>query len=288
VERVRELIETALVGRTLDSAALGNYRYGRRLSALPGVAIVEICSYVLLPAFSRIAPDRSRFRSTFLKSISWIWLAAAPATGFLIAVGEPLVVTLLGPPWRDAGVVLVTASGFCLARAISAVASESIKASGRTRLLKWVMLVDIVSALGLLIALLPFGLVGIGLSISVSSMLSAGTALMLAIPIVGVRVADVGMRLAAPAISTFVAVMCVAPLEHFAIRSDERPVLVGISLLALDAAIFVCAYLLVIWLVARETAQEIMLAVRRTLRRATQAGRTQQGCLGGKEGEPSE
>jgi len=62
VERIREVIETVVVGRGLSESALGQYRYGRRMAMLPGVAIVQICSYVLFPAFSRIAGDAGERR----------------------------------------------------------------------------------------------------------------------------------------------------------------------------------------------------------------------------------
>lgn len=55
VDRGRELVETALVGRLLQETALGHYRYGRRLATLPGTAGHRS---LLLRAVPDVLPDR--------------------------------------------------------------------------------------------------------------------------------------------------------------------------------------------------------------------------------------
>ena len=88
VDSGRELVETALVGRVLSPTALGHYRYGRKLATLPGAAVIEVFSYVLFPAFSRIAEDAVRFRTAFLRALAMIWCAACPLAGLLVASGS--------------------------------------------------------------------------------------------------------------------------------------------------------------------------------------------------------
>ena len=39
------------------------------LGALPEIAVIDVGSYVLFPAFSRLAGDRERFCSAFLRAL---------------------------------------------------------------------------------------------------------------------------------------------------------------------------------------------------------------------------
>jgi PST family polysaccharide transporter len=186
VNRARDLLETAVVGGALNSTALGYYRYGRRLGALPEMAVIEVGSYVLFPAFSRLAGDPIRFRSAFLRALQVLWCLMAAVAFFIVAVGEPLVTVLLGEKWRGAGVMLVALAGIGPGVALMAVGMESIKGVGRTRLLHWVTLVTTALGIGLLFVLLPFGVAGVGLALSISSRVVGVLSLLLARPLAGV------------------------------------------------------------------------------------------------------
>ena len=138
-------------GGELSPAALGHYRYGRRLATLPGTAIIEVFSYVLFPAFSRIAatPRGSGPRSC----------ARWPDLVRRLPAGRPddrhrgaARVLLLGEQWRGAGVALVAMAGFGPGVAMSAVGTEAIKGFGRSRLLNWLTLTSVVAGVGLLVA----------------------------------------------------------------------------------------------------------------------------------------
>ena len=81
VEDVRDLVQQALIGRRLDIAAAGQYRYGRRIGNLPGQAIIQVASYVLFPAFARLAADIERFKHGFLRSLRMLWAGSTPVRG---------------------------------------------------------------------------------------------------------------------------------------------------------------------------------------------------------------
>ena len=136
-ERGREMFEQVLVGRGLGTADLGQYRYAYRIASLPSVAVIQICGYVLFPAFSRISGDGVRFREAFLRALGWIWFAALPAGALLIVVGQPVVVLLLGEEWRPAGAATAAMAGIGLGTALTSVGWEAIKGAGRSSLLNW-------------------------------------------------------------------------------------------------------------------------------------------------------
>jgi len=80
VNRARDLFETSIVGGALSATALGHYRYRRRLCSVPEMAIIEVGTYVLFPAFCRIAGDPQRFRAAFLRALRVLWCLAMPAS----------------------------------------------------------------------------------------------------------------------------------------------------------------------------------------------------------------
>lgn len=165
---IRDMVQTAVTGRRLGATALGHYRYGNRLGMLPGFALVEIASYVLFPAFSRMADQPERLRAAFLRSLTWIWFAAVPVAALVIAIGEPVVVVLLGEPWRGAGVFLVAMAGYGVGLALQSVATEVIKARGRSSLFHWTSALELLLGIGLILLLIPYGLVGVGIAVSVT------------------------------------------------------------------------------------------------------------------------
>ncbi|MDF3303689.1 oligosaccharide flippase family protein [Rhodococcus sp. T2V] len=268
VTRVRDAVELMLIGHRLTDSAIGNYRYGRRIAMFPGLAIVQICSCVLFPAFSRIAEDPLRFRQAFLRALGWVWVAAMPMAAVLAAVGEPLTVVLLGEPWRTAGVALVAMSGFGLGEAMNSVSAESMKGAGRADRINWMIVAGLLSGIPLLVLLLPFGLAGVGLAISVSAVVVGVTGLVLARPIVGVSFADITRRMLPPTIASLLAYALIAPLEHFVMHSDQLPTAVGLGVIALEGLGFLVVYLGALRVVAPTTTAEIGQAITRALRRS--------------------
>jgi O-antigen/teichoic acid export membrane protein len=262
VDSGRELVETALVGRVLSPTALGHYRYGRKLATLPGVAVIEVFSYVLFPAFSRIAKDAERFRAVFLRALAMIWCAACPLAGLLVAIGEPLVVVLLGERWRPAGALLVAMAGFGPGVAMSAVGTEAIKGYGRPRLLNWLTLASAVLGVGLLVALLPLGLVGVGLAVSLDSLVVGLLALLLARRVVAVSLGDLTRALVPPLLATALAVGAIGALERLLLCSDDRHPAFGVALLLGESVAFAGVFALGMFVCVPAQTTTLVRAVR--------------------------
>lgn len=243
VNRARDMLETAIVGGALNAAALGCYRYGRRLGALPEVAVVDVASYVLFPAFARLAGDAQRLRSAFRRALQVLWCLTVPVACLIIAVGEPAVVVLLGEKWRGAGIMLVALAGIGPGVAMMAVGMESIKGVGHTRLLHWVTIVSTALGLGLLFALLPLGLAGVGLAMSLSSLAAGVLSLLLARRQAGVTVGELTRLLLPPVLVAAVPAAGVGLLEHLLLHIDERPLVLAAPILAVEATgyLAVCA-----------------------------------------------
>lgn len=261
--RIHSMIESVVVGRGLSQTDLGYYRYGQRVSMIPVSAIIEVGAVALFPAFSRIAGDAERLRPAFLRALKWAMLGAAAMSALMVALGEPAVVVLFGDKWRDAGVVVIAMAGLGVGKAIISVSEEAIKGAGRTQRLNWYTAVEVAVGIGLLLALIgPLGLVGVGLSVSITALVVAVTCLYLAKPIVGFGWgAVVGSVLPQIVCAAGAGAVCAA-LEHLLLHSDARPAVLGVVLLALDALVFAVMYLALLWLFVRDDARAIVHLMR--------------------------
>jgi PST family polysaccharide transporter len=226
-ERVRESLEAAIVGRVLGTAALGQFRYAFRIGSLPAGAIIQSCSFVLFPAFSRISGDRQRLRHAFLRALGWLWFAALPIAALMILEGEQLVVLLLGEQWRPAGVATEAMSGLGLGLAVLSVAAEAIKGAGKSALLMWLAAVHLVVGLPMVLLLLPYGLVGVAIALSVTHLVLAAVSVVLARPIVGVSFRELGACLLPSMLSAVIALCVVLPLKYFLFRTGDMSLLRG-------------------------------------------------------------
>src|SRR5574337_144633 len=249
-ERSRDLVQQVLVGRAFGTAGLGQFRYGFRIALLPGLAVLQICGYVLFPAFSRISGDGTRFRQAFLRALGWIWLAALPVGALLLAVGQPVVVLLLGEKWRAAGAAASAMAGIGLGAALSSVAAEAVKGAGRSRLLNWLTAINVGLGLPLIVFLLPFGLVGVGVAISVTYLVCGFVSLVQARSVVGVSVRDTIACVMPSTLSALIALGVVMPLERFVVRSDRHPALLGLASIIAECVLFSVVYICALRLIS--------------------------------------
>ncbi len=273
-QNLRESAQPAIVGRLLGADPAGQFRYGKRIGVLPGQAIIQIVSYVLFPAFSRIASDHARFRRGFLRALRLLWTATLPLGVLLAAVGGPAIVVLLGPEWVPAGVFVAAMAGFGPGTAMSAVASESIKGAGHSRLLHWVTATSLVVGIGglFLFIYLGLGLLGVGLAVSLEGLVAGAVTLALARPLIGVGWGELTRVMAPPVLSSIGAGIAVTVLEHGFLHSASRSVPVGLAFLTLDFLVFTALYLLVLSVTAPATLQELRALLVKFRRRRSGGG----------------
>lgn len=262
-DRSRDLVQQGLIGRTLDVAALGQYRYGRRIGVLPGTAIIQVASYVLFPAFSRIAADAKRFHDGFLRSLRALWTVTMPFSAMLIALGQPMIVVLLGEEWRPAGLFVAAMAGYGPGAAMSAIGMESIKGAGKSRRIHVLTGLSIVLGLGLLIALLPLGLVGVGIAVSVDAAVGGFVSLLLARDLAKVSWRELFRVLVPALLASAVAGVAVGFLEHTVVQADQLPILLGLLALAGETLLLLAIFAGVLFLIDPQSIREILSAVRK-------------------------
>jgi O-antigen/teichoic acid export membrane protein len=249
-ERAREMFEQVLVGRGLGTADLGQYRYAYRIASMPSQAVIQVCGYVLFPAFSRISGDGARFRDAFVRALGWTWFASVPIGALLVVAGQPVVVLLLGEEWRPAGAATAAMAGIGLGTALTSVGWEAIKGAGCSSRLNWITVLALVTGVGLIVLLLPFGLVGVGIAISVAYLVVGFVTVELARSVVDASFRDVVACLAPSTLSALPAFAVVFPLESYYVRSDQYILPLGLAWVVAECVLFTLVYLGVLRLVS--------------------------------------
>jgi PST family polysaccharide transporter len=263
----QQMIESIVVGRGLSTAALGYYRYGLRISRVPVDAIIEIVATALFPAFSRIAGDRERMRATYLRALTGVTLFSSAIAGLIIALGEPGVVVLLGEPWRGAGAAVVAMAGLGLGKGFTSVSEEAIKGNGRTGLLNWLTALEFVLGVGLLVLIIPFGLFGVGLAISITALSVGALTLFLARPVVGASYRDLQVAILPALVAAAAATAVTFVLEHMVVHSDAHAMVAGVALLVFDTLVFLFVYVDVLLVLQPAVVLALMARVRSRLAR---------------------
>jgi PST family polysaccharide transporter len=261
--RIGEQADTIWLGRFLGTAPLGQYRYAWRLASTPFLAVLAAGSYVLFPAFARIATEWERFERAFLRSLRWMCLIGFPGGLIMVPLGEPLAVTLFGGVWRPAGIAVAYMCLYCGGACLSSVASEAVKAHGRTSTLTKmhaVMTGATVVAMG---ALLPFGLNGVAAGVSVGAAVGGAYAIRAVRTTVGFTLPEARREVLAPALASAIMAAAVWPLEHFVFMASHQPTVPALLLIALESLIAAVVYLVALRPLSPEAFREVTRAAAR-------------------------
>jgi PST family polysaccharide transporter len=204
-----------------------------------------------------------RLEVGYLRALNVVTTGAAPVSAMMLAIGEPLVVVLLGEQWRGAGVTLAAMAGLGLGKAFQTVSEEAIKGAGQTKLLNWQTALELTLSVVLLLTLIrPLGIVGVGLSVSLTALTVGGVVVALALRAVEVSFRQVVRATGPPILCALLGLAVVAPLEHLVFHSDQRGTWVGIGLLLVDGLVFLVVYGASLVLVSPAAVRDLLRAVR--------------------------
>lgn len=123
-----------VIGKFYNAKDLGNYTRAQHFADLPINNINSIIQRVTLPLLSEVQDDNQRLHAIYLKLIKMTSFIIMPLMLGLLAIAEPLVLTLLGDDWK--GCVLLFQI-LCVARLwtpFSAINVNLLQVKGRTDL----------------------------------------------------------------------------------------------------------------------------------------------------------
>ncbi|MGI8792891.1 MAG: oligosaccharide flippase family protein, partial [Acidimicrobiales bacterium] len=155
-------IDVAVIGRVLGERALGLYTVAFRVPEALIESVAWNTSAVAFPALSlKRTQDRTGLLSVTLKLVRYQALYALPVGAGLAVMGTPLMVTLFGRQWEDAGGV---ASALAVLSAIGATVfplGDVFKAIGRQGTIASINVAVMPISVGVIIAVAPAGMVAV-------------------------------------------------------------------------------------------------------------------------------
>jgi O-antigen/teichoic acid export membrane protein len=253
---------TALIGRFLGTAPLGEYNFGSRFATQTNSLVINSSSYVLFPTFSRLAHDEERFKRAFLRALRALSIAVMPVSLVFLPLGRPLCVLLLGEQWRAAGPVLMALCGLVAGTALASTSAEALKASGNSAATLHMTLVATVTNIGLVVALYRFGAAGVAAAASASAVVVGIYSLRRVSAQLGMRFGGLIAEIRAPVLAAAgMALGTLALAEK--LPADRHSELAGLIVLASEGAFAGVLYLALLALQRPRDARNLLQAVRR-------------------------
>jgi O-antigen/teichoic acid export membrane protein len=215
-------------------------------------------SYVLFPAFARIAEERDRFHAGVLRSARWMAVLATFGGLVLIPLGKPLVILLLGSIWASAGDAVMGLSVFIVARAITSGLVETVKAHGRPDIVVRMNALEVIVDTIAMVSLLHFGVVGICIGLSIGAVVRAGYAIHRVDRVVGLRFRELLKAIGPALIAGVTMVAVLLPLETLVVHAADHGTALGLILLGLEGIGGLAIYGAALHLLAPGTVGELM------------------------------
>ena len=251
--------DALIIGRLINTPALGQFRYGFRLASTPFQALLAAAAYVLFPAFSRIADDAARFYPAFLRSLRWMSILALPGGLLLLPLGESLAVVLFGDVWRSAGYVAAAMGLFTGAGMISSVASEALKAAGRPEQLTKMHAVSAGATAALMLVGATIGLLEAAAGVSIGAAIGAVYALVLVERAMGISMRSCAAEIVPSLIAASVMAATMFPVARW-VDAESYAAIPALLLIGLQALVCLGIFGLVLRLISPGSFAELRWA----------------------------
>ncbi|UTT39051.1 MOP flippase family protein [Glutamicibacter mishrai] len=162
-----------VIGRALNSRALGGYNVAYNLSVTVPSRVNPIVTRVMFPAFSKVNHDAQRFRAMSLKLITFTGLVNTPVLVAMTITAPALVPFVFGDQWSWVfPVVQIMALG-CLARSMGNPMGVIIMSRDRQRLGLVINIVkSIASAAVLIYCVSEWQLIGAAVALLINGLLT--------------------------------------------------------------------------------------------------------------------
>jgi lipopolysaccharide exporter len=128
---INSRIDQLVVGRIMGAVPLGLYSVAQRIALEPVQRINPIVTQVAFPVLATVQHERDRMQRGCLRMIAAVMAVNAPLLLGLAATAPLVVLVVLGPQWRDAGLTLRILAGYALFRSAANAAGSVVMAAGR-------------------------------------------------------------------------------------------------------------------------------------------------------------
>jgi lipopolysaccharide exporter len=166
-------VDDIMVGRLMDTSALGIYQVGYKISSLPISEVSDVFGKVTFPVFTKIAHDKERLRKAFFKTFVVVTILTLPFGMIFYFYPDVIVRILLGEGWEGAIPVIKVLAVFGIIRGMSEPITAVFLA---VRKQEYNTIVTLVSFTGLALTIVPLinahGIIGAGISALVGSVVA--------------------------------------------------------------------------------------------------------------------
>ena len=155
---------TMIIGKFYSAKDLGYYSRGESLATYPSSNITGILQSVTYPVLSKIQDDDKRLIEAYRKLISMTSMVIFFGMFLLMALAEPLIVTLLTDKWLDSVIYLQV---FCLAYMFDHLCTLNLNilyVKGYSNLVLRLEVIKKAISISMIIAAIPFGVLAICIS----------------------------------------------------------------------------------------------------------------------------
>ena len=132
--------DITIIGKLLGKAMLGYYSLALNLVKLPVTRISGIVSRVVFPAFSELQDDLPRFKSGFMRSITFISLITFPMLAGLALFAHEFIVVVMGEKWLPMTLPLIILTPMAMLKSIGSIKGSVLMACGKPEIeFRWNM-----------------------------------------------------------------------------------------------------------------------------------------------------
>lgn len=213
VDAITGQVDRALVGYFLDAATLGFYGLARRTLEAATNAITGVLNTVALPALSKLQSDRARLADALCAAIQISSLISFPVFAGLALVAPLLVLVVLGPDWREAGVILriVSLTGLCFP--ITMFLMTGMRALGHANLVLRLATLSMFSRVLFALIGVQYGVIGAALALVAHTYGLLPLRIHIVSRMIGLKYRALGGALLSAAVATAVMAACVMAAE---------------------------------------------------------------------------
>lgn len=251
--------DNLLVSRFFGPAVTGMYNLAYNLADVPAIHVGEQIGDVLLPSFARLDPERRP--AALVRALGLLALLVFPLAAGLGLVAPTLVSLLFDERWQPVAPMLLVLSLLSIFRPVGWVISSYVQALGRPQPLMWLELAKL--------ALLVAAVASVGRSSPLAACACVGVtyaghalaSLALAQRLDGVPLSKSLLALA-PALAACVPMALAVLGTRAALHAQGGRPLLGLSL---EIAAGALTYLMVAWVLARDSARDLLARLREAL-----------------------
>jgi O-antigen/teichoic acid export membrane protein len=250
--------DNLLLGRFAGPLQLGLYNRAYQLMLLPLNQVGSVLGRVLLPLFSSMQDDLPRLRVAMVRVLRGTATFVFPTLLGLAAVAHDFVLTAYGERWHGA-IVLIVILAISAMPAVFGIASAQVAvATGNPRLLStWGILYGL-SAIGAIVAGLPWKAEGVAIGLAVRGILMAPLEMIPAKRSIGIGIRSLIQATVRPFLAATLMAIVVAALG----RVLDGPLPIGLALLA-QLIVAPVLYVGLILSIDRSALSDALILVRR-------------------------